>query len=353
MNKTGQSVSPGEITRALTLPAAAVIAFKYWLDDGKIEIIKVYPQDKPNITDNDIKNPTQKIVMAARERNVTTAPEHKFMVDYVIVNTNGTYACPFAAPGSDKSIYSQAKNASVFYDYSNVVSGPADAVTKAVLSPLAAALTVLGKTPKNYRQQISPERVKQFGTAVETIAMQQLNEKVTSSTSAAELMDIYKNYNNYSHAQVALQRAKKVDPAYVKSVEKSVKGEVAAMSKSRSDGVASDTDKAAYEATMGLINLLVKETVRGFSETYGSGPVVLAGDNIYVCGSKGLCPGRAIETQSGNVRVRYTSKDCEYHDEMDFSEYLHWIEDPVQWVAKGKVATQSDINSGRFRCDTH
>jgi hypothetical protein len=112
----------------------------------------------------------------------------------------------------------------------------------------------------------------------------------------------------------------------------------------------SKANEIALAILFGLGAKLVKETVRGFKEMGSSSPVVMAGDDVYVCGSRGLCSARALEVHSDQIKVRYTSKDCEYHDKMDFEEYLRWIEDPVQWVAQGQVATKSDINSGRFRC---
>jgi hypothetical protein len=115
------------------------------------------------------------------------------------------------------------------------------------------------------------------------------------------------------------------------------------------------SNSRAFEMAMSMLISLglkaVKETVRSFREIGNSSPVVMSGDEVYVCGTEGLCPARAIEVQGDEVRVRYTSKDCAYRGKMDFSEYRRWVEDPVQWVRQSAVATQSDINFGKFRCN--
>lgn len=222
------AISSGDLARAFSLPTASIVEFKYFLKDGSVEIVNIYPQKKGVITDEDIKEPSEKVIDQARANNVSVNPKEGYMLDYVIINSNGTYACPFPKTGGDKNTYQATTNVSVFYGHDNMVKDPADAVVQTVLSPLALALTILGEKPSNYTLQLSQERVNIIGKAVEADTINYLKDRVNNSRSPEELMTIYRVYHNLPGIQTAVSRARELDPTYVSSALPVANTEIAA-----------------------------------------------------------------------------------------------------------------------------
>jgi hypothetical protein len=70
-----------------------------------------------------------------------------------------------------------------------------------------------------------------IGKAVEADLISYFTKKIETSNSAMELMDIYRIYHNHPNANLALSRAKQIDPNYVTSALPAANAEVAAITR--------------------------------------------------------------------------------------------------------------------------
>jgi hypothetical protein len=237
LESTSATIKPGDLTRSLTLPSAMVVEFKYALKDGKIDIVKIYEQNRGIVKDSDIIDISKETIDEARKNNVSVYPKQGYMLDFVTINTNGTYACPFPSPGGDMKTYQGTTSTSVFYDHAEIITDASSAIVHTVLSPVALALAILGEKPSNYALQLSRERVNLIGKAVEAESIKHIKNVITNSNSAEELLNFYKKYSKLPGIDTALARAKTINPSYVDSTLPAIKVELAATEKVMAAGV--------------------------------------------------------------------------------------------------------------------
>jgi hypothetical protein len=228
LRRKSYTIQRGDLGRALTSPIANIVEFKYSLKDGSIEIINIYPQKTGYVFDDEINEPARNIVDRARENNVNVNPKTGHMVDYVIIYANGTYQCPYPILGTDGKTYEPISSISVFYGHDGEVTGIGDALIQTAVSPLTLAMMLMGDKPQHYTLKISMKRMRILGRAVEAETLAYIKNRINSSTSAKELLNYYRDYNNLPDIETALSRARQLDPSYVDYALPSINAEIAA-----------------------------------------------------------------------------------------------------------------------------